>query len=290
MWVALVATRHFDWEVEPAALVAEPVLQVNSPTYSAGAGRSTTRWACSSGKSVTCPWCYEDVTALPSKAKCERKKVSLAVLLCPSCQTVWQWRGELPEQVSCPVCRKEYNPLIANVPAEGKFLCSCGQRDDIIRSVRLLAEDRLLPIHPYGIEGYCALCAGGDENSENAEHNKNSLFATTLSATTRAEPAHNCRISKNGGKFFKGVTPADLHRIEEAVVVWERKKIISRTPGRRFLLARKRKPICWGITTSTGTRCSIRGSCSASPRSWNVFGPNQTSGPVTFCCVRSLAP
>ena len=122
------------------------------------------------------------------------------------------------------MCRKEYNPLIANVPAEGKFLCSCGQRDDIIRSVRLLAEDRLLPIHPYGIEGYCALCAGGDENSEDAEHSKNSLFATTLSATTRAEPAHNCRISKNGGKFFKGVTPADLHRIEEAVAVWEREK------------------------------------------------------------------
>jgi 16S rRNA G966 N2-methylase RsmD len=218
--------KTFDWEVEPAALVAEPVLQVNSPAYSAGAGRSTARWACSPGKSVTCPWCSHDGTARPSKAKRERKKVPLAVLLCPFCQTVWQWRGELPELVNCPVCSKEYNPLIANVPAKGEFQCSCGHRDDTIRSIRRLREDQLLPIHPYAIEGYCAGCAGESLESEVAENGENGhLFATSTSAATPTKvPDHDCRISKNAGKFFKQVTPADLHRIEEATATWEREK------------------------------------------------------------------
>jgi adenine-specific DNA methylase len=218
--------KTFDWEVEPAALVAEPALQVNSATYSAGAGRSTARWAYSSGKSVTCSWCYQEVIAHPSKAKRERKRVPLAVMLCPFCQTVWQWRGELPEQVSCPVCRKEYNPLLANVPAKGEFQCSCGHRDDIIRSIRRLPEDQLLPIHPYAIEGYCARCAGDADESEDLENSENGhLFATASRAATRAlGPQHDCRTSKNGGKFFKAVTPADLHRVEEAVATWEREK------------------------------------------------------------------
>jgi adenine-specific DNA methylase len=218
--------RTFDWEVEPAALVAEPALQVSSPTYSAGAGRSTVRWAYSSGKTVTCPWCSEEVVARPSRAQRERKRVPLSVLLCPFCQTIWQWRGELPEQVDCPVCRTEYNPLVANVPDKGEFQCSCGHRDDIIRSIRLLPEDRLLPMHSYAVEGYCARCAGDASDSEELEDGENGdLFATRSSPATRAEArAHDCRTSKNRGKFFKRVTPADLSRIEEAAAVWEQEK------------------------------------------------------------------
>jgi adenine-specific DNA methylase len=218
--------KTFDWEVEPAALVAEPALQINSPAYSGGAGRSTARWAYSSGKSVTCPWCYEGVTARPSKARRERKRVPLAVLLCPFCQTVWQWRGELPEQVDCPLCYRGYHPSVANVPANGEFQCSCGHRDDVIRSIRRLPEDQLFPIHPYAIEGYCPRCAGAADESEDSENSQNGhLFATTRPAATRAEsPEHDCRTSKNGGKFFKRVTPADLRRIEEAIAAWEREK------------------------------------------------------------------
>jgi adenine-specific DNA methylase len=218
--------KTFDWDVEPAALVAEPALQVNSSTYSAGAGRSTVRWAYSSGNDVTCPWCCQEVTARPSKAKRERKKVPLAVLLCPFCQTVWQWRGELPELVNCPVCSKEYNPLIANVPAKGEYQCSCGHRDDVIRSIRRLREDELLPIHPYAIEGYCARCAGYADQSEDAENDENDhLFALKSSSETRdGESDHDCQTFKTGGKFFKSVTPADLHRIKEAVATWDRGK------------------------------------------------------------------
>lgn len=216
--------KTFDWEIEPAALVAEPSLQINSPTYSAGIGRTTARWAYSPGKVVQCPWCREEVAARPSKKKPERKKVPLSVLLCPHCESVWQWRGGVPDSVSCPVCRKDYNPLVGNVPGKGEYLCSCGNRDDIIRSIRRLPEDQLLPIHPYAIEGYCARC-GGDEEADEGEDVNGDLFEKqTRRRKVKAEMDHPCRITKNSGKFFKRVTPVDLRRIENAVQTWEREK------------------------------------------------------------------
>jgi len=81
--------KTFDWEVEPATLIAEPDLMVTSSTYSAGVGRTTVRWAYSSGKTVPCPWCREEVTPRPAKAKRERKKVPLSVLRCPFCEAGW---------------------------------------------------------------------------------------------------------------------------------------------------------------------------------------------------------
>jgi len=247
--------KTFDWEIEPAALVAEPGLQINSPTFSAGMGRTTTRWAYSPGKVVPCPWCREEVAARPARKKPERKKVPLSVLLCPHCETVWQWRGDVPDSVACPVCRKDYNPLVGNVPGKGEYLCSCGNRDDIIRSIRRLPEDRLLPIHPYAVEGYCAHCGGdGEEEGEGGgfqlsfEHSSASPprsprergedgslpargegwgggdLPASAKSKARVEMDHPCRITKNGGKFFKRVTPADLRRIEDAAQTWEREK------------------------------------------------------------------
>lgn len=181
--------KTFDWEIEPAALVAEPSLQLNSPTYSAGAGRSTVRWAYSPGKTVQCPWCQAEIAARPVKKKPERKKVPLAVLLCPFCEAVWQWRGEVPDSVACPICRKDYNPLVGNIPGKGEFLCaSCGHWDAIIQSIRRLPEDQLLPIHPYALEGYCARCGGDgaeetETETEKREENvdgENDLFGENL--------------------------------------------------------------------------------------------------------------
>ena len=218
--------KTFDWEVEPAALVAEPALQVNSPTYSAGIGRSTARWAYSSDKEVSCPWCEERVTARPSKAKRERKKVPLSVLLCPFCEAVWQWRGEVPETVACPVCRRAYNPLSANVPRKGEFLCSCGHTDKIIRSTRRLPEGELLPVHPYAIEGYCARCGGDAQEDDEAATNGNcNLFNQQSGGLARqARPDHDCRAWRNAGKFFKRIHPGDLRRIDAAIVTWEEQK------------------------------------------------------------------
>ncbi|OGG57257.1 MAG: hypothetical protein A3F84_24320, partial [Candidatus Handelsmanbacteria bacterium RIFCSPLOWO2_12_FULL_64_10] len=216
--------KTFDWEIEPAALVAEPSLQINSPAYSAGVGRSSTRWAYSPGKVVPCPWCQEEVAARPSKKKPERKKVPLSVLLCPHCEAVWQWRGEVPDSVACPVCRKDYNPLVGNVPGKGEYLCSCGNRDDIIRSIRRLPEDQLLPIHPYAIEGYCAHCGGDEEEDEGEDVNGDLFEKQTRRRKVKAEMDHPCRITKSGGKFFKRVTPADLRRVGDAAQIWEREK------------------------------------------------------------------
>lgn len=162
-------SKTFDWEVEPATLVAEPDLMVVSSTYSAGIGRTTARWAYSSGTTVKCPWCSVEVAPRPTKAKRERKKVPLSVLLCPFCESVWQWRGELPEVVACPVCHRDSIPSDGNVPDSGKFICpTCGTNDTIIRSIRQLPEDQLLPMHPYAVQGYCARC-GGDQ-AQDEEH------------------------------------------------------------------------------------------------------------------------
>jgi len=215
--------KTFDWEIEPAALVAEPSLQIDSPTYSAGAGRSTARWAYSSSKTVACPWCSEEVTAHPSKSKPERKKIPLAVLLCPHCESVWQWRGEVPETVTCPLCKKDYSPLSGNLPRKGKFLCSCGHTDDVIRSIRRLPEGQLLPIHPYAIDGYCPHCNGEEENDVINRHELGNLFGEkSRTGKPRGQIDHACRLAKKGGKFFKRVTASDLRRIAESCETWDR--------------------------------------------------------------------
>ena len=77
----------------------------------------------------------------------------LTVLLCPACEAVWQWRGELPEgEVQCPACCHAYDPRKGNVPDKGKFLCRCGNVDKIIESIRRLPKDRRLPVRPYAIQ------------------------------------------------------------------------------------------------------------------------------------------
>ncbi|MBA7612087.1 hypothetical protein ES703_19321 [subsurface metagenome] len=53
--------KTFDWDREPASLIAEPGLCIVSPTYSAGIGRTTVRWALSVNEEVKCPWCKSDI-------------------------------------------------------------------------------------------------------------------------------------------------------------------------------------------------------------------------------------
>src|SRR5262249_52555558 len=154
-------SKTFDWEVEPATLIAEADLMVTSSTYSAGIGRTTARWAYSSHNAVKCPWCSEEITPRPARPKKERKKVPLSVLLCPFCESVWQWRGELPDHLECPVCHRDYGPQTGNVPDSGNFICTtCGTKDAIIRSIRQSSEEGLLPMHPYAVHGYCPGCGG----------------------------------------------------------------------------------------------------------------------------------
>ena len=140
---------------------------VNAPRGSGGEGRPTTLWSYAPNRrnrvSVeTCgrPTCLVLIVSSPSamrvpSAKKKRKRVALAVLFCPACEAVWQWRGPLPEgEVTCPSCRHNYDPKKGNVPEKGKFQCSCGQKDDIIASIRTLPQDQRLPIRPYAVQAY----------------------------------------------------------------------------------------------------------------------------------------
>lgn len=213
--------RSFDWEIEPAALIAERSLMVNSTTDSAGPGRGNKRWIYSAESPVDCPWCTEKINPTLSKAKPEHKKVPLSVLLCPHCQTVWQFRGTVPNEVTCLVCENSYSPHEGNVPQKGKFVCPhCGSLDRIINSVRQLPEDELLPIRAYAVEGYCKDCAGEREEETQNEN----LFGEKTKKKRKKVIDHPCFLTKNRGKFFKRFAPADMARFKAVCERWKREK------------------------------------------------------------------
>lgn len=234
--------KTFDWEREPASLVAEPTLCKVSPSYSAGIGRTSARWSFSSMDSVECPWCKEIVKAISRQSKAERKKIPLSVLLCPHCYAVWQWRGNLPEEVDCPVCKKSYNTQTGNVPKSGWFLCpACGHTDRIINSIRSLPEEQLLPMRPYAIEGYCGSCAG--DNEDEIENGQITIDGKYQKLRSKRNIDHNCLIIKNNGKFFKNTNPSDIEKYQKACEVWEKEKKILPYPGQK---------IPWGEKTKSG--------------------------------------
>lgn len=210
--------RIFDLEVENVSLMAEAALMANNARDAAGDRRTNKRWAAFEpiGRQVTCPWCsHADKIQAIGKLKKEKKKILLTVLLCPHCRSVWQYRGTLPDEVDCPVCLKAYSPMKGNQPEKGSFVCpACGTKDKIISAVRSLPEDRLLPTHPFAIEGYCPKCAG-DTTEED-------IFGGKISA--RKNLSHLCHIHGNKGKFFKKINPADLKCLQEAERRWEREK------------------------------------------------------------------
>jgi putative DNA methylase len=240
--------KTFDWEIEPASLIADPKLMMADPRTSAGELRGNVRWGYSAEKSVVCPWCDQEVSPIaPSaeaankkRARPERKKVPLSVLLCPHCQSVWQWRGELPAEVGCPACQTIYDPHRGNVAEKGKFVCeACGTKDAIITSIRKLHEDELLPVKPYGIEGYCARCAGDDRREPDSNGN---LFAEEVGAKAKKRaPDHSCLLSKNNGKFFKRINARDLARYQRACQLWEAEKERLPYPKQKIPVGEKTK-------------------------------------------------
>ncbi len=213
--------KVFDVDIGMASLIAEESLMVNNSRDSAGDKRTNKRWAVYDSKdhSAKCPWCFYSNRVGPVVyIKKEKKKVPLTVLLCPHCYSVWQYRGSLPEQVSCPVCQKDYLPLKGNVTEKGSFTClSCGNKDKIINSIRSLPQDQLLPVKPYAVEGYCQEC-GGDVVYEEKE-----LLSETPIGRKK-NISHACNINNNNGKFFKKISSADLRRYQEADKRWEKEK------------------------------------------------------------------
>ncbi|MDQ1240371.1 MAG: putative methylase, partial [Thermodesulfobacteriota bacterium] len=209
--------KTFDLEIDSVAVVPESSLMAYNARDGAGDKRGAKRWAVADfhNQTLVCPWCSAaGETPRDTRAfVIEKKKIALTVLLCPHCWAVWQYRGTLHEQVTCPVCAGTYDPMKGNIPAKGKFECpSCGTRDNIINAIRKLPDDQLLQTAPYAIEGYCPECAGRPEND--------SLFEDMNRG--RKAPDHACNLFRNNGKFFKKTTPGDLKRYQEAEARWER--------------------------------------------------------------------
>jgi adenine-specific DNA methylase len=211
-------SKEFDLDIGRASLISEESLMVNNPRDGSGDLRSNKRWAPYNPieKNVKCPWCSKIIMVGPvNTVKKEKKKVPLAVLFCPHCSSLWQYRGTLPDEAPCPVCSKSYSPHKGNISEKGSFVCpSCGTKDKIINSIRKLPGDQLLPTTPYAIEGYCPECAGdgGFDETDLLGNLKNK----------KQEVTHICNIKDNNGKFFKKITPSDLKRYQDAEKRWEK--------------------------------------------------------------------
>jgi hypothetical protein len=240
--------KLYDWEIEVASLIAEPAMMVNASRGSAGEGRPTQAWSYAPPPtrkhevvSVPCPHCGQPGQFSAGKAR--RKKVTLTVLLCPACEAVWQWRGELPEgEVQCSACRHAYDARKGNVPDKGKFLCRCGNVDRIIESIRRLPKGRRLPVRPYAIQAYLPL----DSSSSDEEDDEQlSLLAAQDGPPPSGEdeplideePVSEPRSRGNGasphpetllipknGKFFKRFSPLDQARLQQTETLWARER------------------------------------------------------------------
>ena len=183
--------KKFDWEIEPAVLIADPRLMLHSPRNSNGKGsarwsyshpegglyvvqgssdgtQAAVRWGTLERGHACCPHCYESVKVLTfmydpksrKKRKAQRKKVPLTVLLCPQSEEVFQWRGELPPATPlASPAGHSFQPLCSHVSEKGRYVCPhCGNNDAIIASVRSLPDDQLLPMNAYGLQAYAPAC------------------------------------------------------------------------------------------------------------------------------------
>lgn len=233
--------EKFDWEREPASLIAEKRLMVNAGKFSAGEGRTSARWAYSDIDTVCCPWCNNDIKPTPKTSKLDKKKVQLTVLNCPHCEEVWQFRGPLTETVDCPTCKHKYNPFEGNIPEKGKFICrgTCGGNvDKIISAIRKHPANETLPVKPYAVEGYCEKCAKRKKSNyeyddENEGYLNETLFGYGKPPINNSESLPDDQaggiirtslIWKNNGKFFKRLNSSDLAKYKEASEIWEKEK------------------------------------------------------------------
>lgn len=221
--------KTFDWEVDVASLISEQGMMVNSSRGSGGEGRPTAAWTYAveppkpkkkSNESLVtldCPHCEKNFKArVPWDKKKTRKKVQLSVLLCPSCEAVWQWRGPLPEgALSCPACNHNYDPSKGNLPEKGYFQCRCGNKDRIIESIRLLPQERRLPVRPYALQAYIPPVM------EEADDSQQTMFGTSPQVSNIPVTGHF--ITQNG-KFYKRWSASDQARLQQVEARWETNK------------------------------------------------------------------
>ena len=249
--------QAYDWDIENTSLIIDPAMMVNAPRGSSGTGRPASKWSYapleSKGKympKVSCPHCDKDGLPKLRSNKKERKKVPYTVLLCPACEAVWQWRGDLPEgELTCPSCNHSYDPDKGNVPQKGKFLYPyCGTREKIIESIRTLPQDKRLPIRPYAIQAYFSPEILSDEDSG---HKQSKLFRRTdneqenagLNASPLTEESKTKLIQflPKNGKFFMRFSASDQARLQRAERLWEQNSRPLPYPKSRIHIGEKTK-------------------------------------------------
>lgn len=236
--------KSFDWELEPAAMVADPSSMVHSSAFSAGVSRSTTRWTYAhpdgglyvaqgdrkGGQSpvrhgrvpaahVCCPHCYELVKPRLVAVKAKRKRIPIAVIYSPKTDEVFQWRGEIaPGQSVISPLGHEFDPFKGNVPKDGEFLCQCGHRDENLNSLRqYFSENERFPINAVAAQSYWL---PGDPREEDDE--TEGLFGATSGCPAVALcPKTDNLIWKNKGKFFHKISPAQLASYRTIAEQWK---------------------------------------------------------------------
>jgi len=232
--------QTYDWDIENLSLIIDPTMMINAPKGSSGTGRPISKWSYAPLESkqnkmpkVECPHCHKEGVPKPKSKKKERKKTPYTVLLCPECEAVWQWRGNLPEgKMTCPACSHVYDPHKGNVPQKGKFLCPhCGNRDKIIESIRRLPQEQRLPIRPYTIQGYFSPDVLKDEEPG---HMQNKLFkgqdvrgkdrGGNASPFTKEDQRRIKQLLPKNGKFFMRFSTSDKVRLQQAERLWEENK------------------------------------------------------------------
>jgi SAM-dependent methyltransferase len=255
--------KAFDWEIEPAALVADPRLMVHAASYSAGDGRATARWtyahpdggifvaqgATSGGQGsvrhgqvpaghVSCPHCAETVKPVMGKGavsaggkghKPKRKKVPLTVLLCPHTEEVFQWRGELAEdaRVTSPGGH-EFAPYTGNLVGKGRFVCPhCGNNDAVIEAIRTLPETERLPVSAYAIHAYAPGCDPRFLRDSESDDNPLALDLTEETPGTQIAETEN----EDGDEDSPGIeiTPPSVTVLRTQNLIWlQRGKFYTR--------------------------------------------------------------
>ena len=210
----------FDWELDAATLMPFSELTITG-RKSGGESRMHAKWtyAPESG-APNCPKCQ--VLNKPEVAtKKQRKKVPLHVLLCPECYEVWQYRGEIPDEVDCPTCKYSYDPSKGNIPGIGKFTCqACGTTDRVIHSIRRMKEEELFPTRPYAIEAYCKVCTGKKQDDVEQFH----LYDNNKKTDKVAIEGHDCELKKNNGKYFKKFDSKDHALWQNVETKWNELK------------------------------------------------------------------
>ncbi|MCI0513549.1 hypothetical protein L0128_10080 [candidate division KSB1 bacterium] len=208
----------FDWDQTPVNRVIGSNLTANSPNDAAGIGRAPQKWA--RGKTeVNCPHCRRQIQPAPAKRTLYQKKVWVSVLICPYCQSVWQYRGTLPENVRCPACRSSYYPRKGNVQPSNWYQCAfCGTLDKINNAYQPFDMAQHQSVIPFAIEGYCETCH----------------------ASAAAESGG---LSGETGKFFKGITPADLSQFLETCQLWSKQQAHLQFPMAEIVRGKETQPL-----------------------------------------------